>query len=359
MQEISPRPWNRHGLDYAEEAKKLGAPPAPIIDVHTHINGPEAARIFAEVMDLYGIQEVWSMTWIEDVDEVRRALNDRIRLIAVPNFRSSDRRHAFGDDYLDRIRLYHEQGCRIVKFWAAPRSVDIGEEAGDSTLMRLDHPDRIRAMELATSLGMGIMTHIADPDTWFQVKYADHQRYGTKAQQYDQLEASLERFPVPWIAAHMGGWPEDLAFLDGLLNRHPNLHLDTSATKWMIRELSRHPRQELLSFLERHPDRIMFGSDIVSSDDNLKPDEEPGDTPTASSPAEARDLYASRYYALRMLWESGHHGESPIADPDLCMVDPESHGPNDAPLLDGKAMPADTLRRIYHDSASRFMQALT
>ena len=38
---------------------------------------------------------------------------------------------------------------------------------------------------------------------------------------------------------------------DRLLEAHPNLHLDTSATKWMVRELGRHSRDEIVSFLEK------------------------------------------------------------------------------------------------------------
>ncbi|HRI41291.1 MAG TPA: hypothetical protein PLW54_06390, partial [Bacteroidia bacterium] len=81
------------------------------------------------------------------------------------------------------------------------------------------------------------MVHIADPDTWFATRYSDARRYGTKREQYQGLERMLDRFTNPWIAAHMGGWPEDLGFLDGMLARHPNLHIDTSATKWVVRAL--------------------------------------------------------------------------------------------------------------------------
>ena len=162
---------------------------------------------------------------------------------------------------------------------------------------------------------------------------------------------------MPWLAAHMGGWPEDLEFLTGLLDRHPNLHLDTSATKWMVRELSRHSRDELITFLRRFSGRILFGSDIVTADEHLAAE----DTATgavseqyrkASSVQEAYDLYASRYWALRTLWETEYDGESPIADPDLHMVDPAAHTPMDAPPLRGHALPLDLLRDLYHDAAA-------
>lgn len=90
-------------------------------------------------------------------------------------------------------------------------------------MFQLDAPLRVAAMELASSLGMSLMVHIADPDTWFQTRYSDAARYGTKSAQYLPLERLLDRFSAPWLAAHMGGWPEDLHFLAGILDRHPNL----------------------------------------------------------------------------------------------------------------------------------------
>ena len=62
MTHPTPTTSNRLGLDYRAEAVRMGPPTVPIIDAHTHINGLEASRLFAEVMDLYGIQAVWSMT---------------------------------------------------------------------------------------------------------------------------------------------------------------------------------------------------------------------------------------------------------------------------------------------------------
>ena len=153
----------------------------------------------------------------------------------------------------------------------------------------------------------------------------------------------------------MGGWPEDLEFLDGLLERHPNLHLDTSATKWMVRELSRHSRDDLIAFLTRHSGRILFGSDIVTRDAHLSPPEDGETTSEPSNPEDAFELYASRYHALRTLWETDHEGTSPIVDPDLHKVDPERYEPTDAPLLNGKAIPHELLQVLYHDAAMGFL----
>ena len=203
---------------------------------------------------------------------------------------------------------------------------------------------------------MTFMVHVADPDTWFATRYSDHNRYGTKASQYEPLERMLDRFPTQWIAAHMGGWPEDLKFLSGLLTRHPNLSLDTSATKWIVREVSKHPREDVVSFFRRWSGRLIFGSDIVTSDAHLIDESTKFEMDAkANSAQSAFDLYASRYWALRTLWETDWSGPSPIADPDLAMVNPDAYSPKDSPSLRGIALPAEILREFYAQSARKLM----
>ena len=351
-------PSNRFGWDYRALSGQLQKLPFAITDAHSHVNGARACAILREAMDLYGIGSIWSMTYLEQVPAVRAELGDRLRLIAVPDFASKDRKHSLGAGFLERIGKYHELGSRLCKIWAAPRSVDFAIEAGDATMFQLDAPLRVAAMELASSLGMSLMVHIADPDTWFQTRYSDAARYGTKSAQYLPLERLLDRFSAPWLAAHMGGWPEDLHFLAGILDRHPNLFLDTSATKWIVREISKHPRGAVHAFLERFRGRILFGSDIVTTDEHMSAGDAKSEMAAkASRPEDAFDLYASRYWALRTLWESDFDGESPIADPDLAMVDPKQFTALDAPRLQGKHLSPSLLKSLYVEAAENFNSA--
>ncbi len=349
---------NLFDLDYRIEAAKLGAPIVPIIDAHSHVGGLNAAPILREAMDCYGIAEIWSMTsTIEQIDGLRDIFQERIQFIAVPNWRDKDPKQTHGVGYAKRIEEFYARGARIAKFWAAPRGVDIGTEVGEPNLMKLDNPNRIAAMQMAYDLGMTFMVHVADPDTWFATRYSDNSRYGTKASQYEPLERMLDRFPTRWIAAHMGGWPEDLEFLSGLLTRHPNLSLDTSATKWIVREISKHPREDVLSFFQRWTGRLLFGSDIVTSDAHLVDESTKFEMDAkANSAQSAFDLYASRYWALRTLWETNWSGPSPIADPDLAMVDPVAFTPKDSPLLRGIALPNEILKGFYAQSAHTLMR---
>ncbi|MBL0928160.1 MAG: amidohydrolase family protein [Phycisphaerales bacterium] len=345
-------PANRFGWDYAELASVFRGAPwhGRIIDVHSHINGRRAAEVYARAREDYGIRRTYSMSRLPEAEGARAVLGDSLRFIAVPDYGAKDRLHAHTQGFLDSLRDWHGLGARMVKWWCGPRGRDSGREVGDPLLLTLLNPWRRRQMDLAASLGMMFMAHIADPDTWFATRYQDASFYGTKASHYEPLEMLLEEYRVPWIVAHFGGWPEDLGFLDGLLSRHANLHLDASATKWMVRELSRHPREALVAFVGKWRERILFGSDIVTADEHV--------SAAMSDPMkdDAYDLYASRYWALRTLWETDYSALSPIADPDLKMVDPSRHDEMSAPKLNGVSLPRELLEAVYFGNAERVVE---
>jgi hypothetical protein len=359
------RASNRFAWDYALLAERLGPPVKPIIDVHAHVNGPEATRVFDAVRRRFGVERVYSMSQFAQCDAVQQVMGDAVRFTAFPVFSGSDKNAAHRREYLDLLEKYRiRYGSRMLKLWASPRLRDIipdtaGLPWGATDLIEIDSPWRVKVCQKGVELGMMFMVHIADPDTWFATKYANPGVYGTKAQQYEGLERMLDRFQSPWIAAHMGGWPEDIAFLDGLLSRHPNLHLDTSATKWVVRALGSQPTPAVRAFFRKWTGRILFGSDIVVQDDHLRPSKS-GPTPMgdlADSPEAADDLYASRYWALRTMFETDYDDQSPIADPDLKLIDPARHDDDSAPRLGGLSLEPDLLASIYHDAAADLVEA--
>lgn len=322
---------NRLGMDYRAEAIRLPWR-GPIWDVHVHLTDLESAREFFGVAELYGVSKIWSMSPLEVIDELRNEFGDRIEFIAVPNYAKRDQPETFTTDWLRRIEGFARKGCRICKIWAAPRGIDLHPDA-----LRLDSPIRREGIALAKSLGMMFMVHVGDPDTWFATHYRDSTRYGTKEQHLATLERTLdEHADVTWLGAHMAGTPERLDVLQGLLDRHPNFYVDCSATKWMVRELSKQP-EALAAFCRRNSGRILFGSDIVAGPDKR-----------------GFDLHASRYWALRTLLETDYRGSSPIVDPDLPLVDPTL--PKDAaPELRGAALDEQTLQALYHDAANQLL----
>ena len=334
-------PANTLGLDYRALAAELPYR-GPIIDIHTHVGTPKAAKQFLEVADLFGVTQTYTMTGLDNARVLHPDFGDRIKFICVPDYLKKDTPGTFTTQWLKDIALFREEmDSRIIKFWAAPRGRDFAEMSPDpeaADAMALDSPIRKQGMKLAYDLGYRIfMTHVGDPDTWFQTVYADASRYGTKLEQFKPLEDALDQYSdVTWIGAHMGGNPEDLDWLQGFMDRHPNYVVDTSACKWQVRELSKHP-QRFKQFCEDNPGRVLFGTDIVANEN--------------MNNSIGFDLFASRYWALRTMMETGYDGPSPIVDPDLHKVDPSVPEHSTAHLR-GAKLSTQTLKNVYHDAAA-------
>jgi len=354
MNNQASNPANLLGLDYTKEAAGFKKFEQPLIDVHTHLIGNESVRIYQRAAALYGIGLSYSMTPLEYLPIIKQIMGETVRFIAVPRFRGSDPIYDHGAGYIERLKGYYKQGARIAKFWTAPRIFALLDRPFASHPLKLNSPLRLQTIQAACDLGMILMVHVGDPDTWFKTKYADSARFGGKREQYDSLEDILSRFTVPVIAAHMGGWIEDLNFLSRLLESYPHLYLDSSATKWMVREISKHAGKDVQRFFSRWKTRILFGSDIVSSD-SLE-----GQAAESRQMSEQLtfELYASRYWALRKLFESDYHGPSPIADPDLSLIEPGRYSELDAPDLHGQSLDQDLLERLYYKNAAELLDPL-
>src|SRR5262249_51924931 len=138
----------------------------------------------------------------------------------------------------ENLERYLKLGVKMIKLWSAPRGIERG--------LTVDAPWRIECVRRAAAAGVRlVMVHVADPDNWFRTMYADSAKYGTKPEQSVRLERMLRLFPdLTWIGAHMAGDPERPEHLEAMLNDHPQFHIDTSATKWQVREVS--PRRDAI-----------------------------------------------------------------------------------------------------------------
>ncbi len=312
-------PHNRLGIDYRTAPTRKVA--VGITDIHSHVRDVAGGRRFFEAADLYGVQRVYTMSPLDAVDDLSAAFGDRLRFIAVPRW---DRMRDSADDVLAQwphdLAAFRERGATICKFWMAPPM----RARFDLTL---EHPSVRPVIDAALDLGYEFMTHIADPTIWWKPggRYADEATWGSKRDQYDQLAWFLEYVqPRRVIGAHFGGNVEDPGFLADWLERYPNYYLDTSATKWIVREVAARTTA-VRDLVVAHADRILFGSDLVTA------------------PHHPFEHYASRYWAHQQMWETDYVGESPIEDPDA-----------DPPRLGGIDLPADVLRKIYRENADRF-----
>jgi predicted TIM-barrel fold metal-dependent hydrolase len=314
----------------------------PLIDIHAHVmltrptdpktgpppnTGPGAtadqAALMLAVAEQLGIVQTFSMCVPDDIPVLRQRFGNCL------GFNGPLGKQKIDEPDEDAYRLlerYLELGVQILKLWSAPR----GRERG----LHVNAPWRVECLRRARAAGVRlVMVHVADPDVWFRTIYADAAKFGTKAEQYVPLRELMEEFPdLTWIGAHMGGDPEHPDHLEELLEHYPHFYLDTSATKWQVREVS--ARAEAIRALVcRYPDRFLFGSDLVTRH-HLE-----------------RDHYVSRYWCQRTLWESAWEGPSPIADPDYTPLP----GGAPTPTLRGLHLPLDVLEKVYYGNARRLL----
>ncbi|HEX8340124.1 MAG TPA: hypothetical protein VF624_04380 [Tepidisphaeraceae bacterium] len=308
--------YNRTGLDFRRplpRPKVRGA----VIDFHTHLFAHRHLKDWQATNRHYGIDAFITMTPLEEALGVQRALPGKVQFIAIPKW--GDAGPYWVDEWLRRLEAFYNLGSRIIKFHMAPGTM---AARGYS----LEHPGIQKIMDEAVARDMILMSHVGDPDTWYATRYTDHARFGDRETHYriweEQLHARRDRV---WVGAHLGGNPENPARLQHLLDAHPNLHLDLSATRWMVREVSRR-RDAMREFVIRNADRLLWGSDQVSGD------------------ARQFDFLASRLWCHRKLWETAYVGPSPIADPDA---------PQDQqPTIRGLALPDEVLQKLYHDNSA-------
>ncbi len=315
----APHPANRIGVDYHRPPPRR-LPGRPILDVHTHVRVSATTAAYFDAADAYGIGPIVSMSPLSDVEALHASRPGRLAFIAVPRWRELSATDEFRAKWLGDLQTFRGHGARVMKFWMAP---PMRGEHG----LTLAHPFLRPVIERGLELGYDFMVHVGDPVEWWRPggKYADTGRFGTKDEQYPQLEFFLDLVaPRFVIAAHMGGLIENCAALDRLLAAHPNLYLDMSATKWVVRGVAANP-QAVRALILAWPERILFGSDLVIDD---KYD---------------FDHYASRYWVHQVMWESQVEGESPIEDPDAA-------GP---PRLVGIALPPEVLEQVYWTNARR------
>ncbi len=333
---MSPPEYNVTGLDYQERSHLTYA--GKIIDFHSHVmltrpgdsphgppagEGPGASVRQAEVMlDVgreFGVVHTVTMCLPQDIPELRDRFGAAISFNGMIQKKTKDEPDDAAYRLLDQ---FLEQGVKMIKFWSAPR----GRERG----LFVDAPWRIESAKRARAAGVRIvMVHVGDPDVWFQTAYADTHKFGTKVQQYVGLRLLMEMFPdMTFVGAHLGGDCEHPEHLEELFERYPNYVIDTSATKWVVREVS--PRREAIrNLVLRYPDRFLFGTDLVTRH-HLE-----------------REHYVSRYWCQRTLWESAWSGPSPIADPDFLAPG--------QPLLAGLELPPEVLAKVYWENAQKLL----
>jgi predicted TIM-barrel fold metal-dependent hydrolase len=144
----------------------------------------------------------------------------------------------------------------------------------DGSLIPVDDRRLDPVWQKAGALEVPVLIHTSDPVGFFLPIDEENEHYPTlrktpcwsffgsrytKMELLAQRNRMIERHPkTVFICAHVGNYPENLDYVAGFLDVHPNAFIDISAR---IDELGRQP-YTARDFMVRYRDRVLFGTDM-------------------------------------------------------------------------------------------------
>jgi len=249
----------------------------PVIDIHTHLSPAALERIRTIVTD-NGLDIVVNLSG----GSLRRGAKQAVALQheepRVVHFMNPDwglRDHPEFGQILAKSLEYavQELGFKGLKISKA-LGLYLSDKAGQR--LPVDTPVLDPMWAMAGRLGVPVAIHTGDPKAfWEPVTHANerydeliiHPRWSFAGPEHPSRETLLaerdrllERHRgTTFICVHFGNNPEDIDYVEGLLSRHPNVVLDTSAR---LGEIGRHSPERVRRLFITYADRILFGTDF-------------------------------------------------------------------------------------------------
>ena len=303
----------------------------PAIDVHSHHRSGLSAdrwRRIVDEMDGLNLQVLVNLSGgtgarLERCVETIRASDHPNRMVCFANL---DFRGGVGPGFGARAAAQLERdvaaGAVGLKFFKN-FGIDVRDVDGDR--VPVDHPELDPVFETAGRLGIPVLMHVGEPQSFYDPVDRFNERWleltllpGRRlpAARYPSFETMMAardrrfaRHPqTRFIAAHMGWHANDLGRLGELLDRLPNVWVETGA---ILYELGRQP-WTAREFFITHQDRVLFGKDRYA----------PEEFPYYWRTFETRDEYFDYYRRYHAFWK-----------------------------MYGMDLPDDVLRKLYYANA--------
>lgn len=248
----------------------------PAVDYHNHLDAQDPAAVL-KVMDDCGIERIVNITMrvgdeaLAIIMRFHSAAPGRFATYAWMDWAGLHRPDFFRHCAAGLERMVEHGACGL-KVWK-----DLGTSLKDSDghLLRVDDERLAPMFEKAAELRVPVMFHTADPDAFFLPVDERNERFEELAAHPDwsfcsahfgkqellqQRDRVFSRHPrTTFVAAHVAERAEELSYVSGLLEEHPNVLVDLGAR---TAELGRQPYTAREFFL-KHSDRILFGTDLV------------------------------------------------------------------------------------------------
>ena len=342
-------------------AAAANRPRIPRIDVHTHI-GPMGLDRALAIMDQWGIDGMVNLSgmvpgppkhMLERQLEMARASGGRIAVFTNVNFvRAVRTRPAdYGMALAEELSVAKDMGAIGLKI---PKGLGLGYPAPDGEhLLPVDDPKLDPLFEEAGKLGMPIAIHTGDPKAFWQPADAKNERldelqahpewsfFGEPVPSWAELHAQFERRvarhpKTVFIGVHFGNDPEDPDHVGQMLDKYPNLYIDTAAR---VPEIGRQDASKMRQFFEKYQDRILFGTDlgVGPTQDDMMYGSNGALPPTVD---DERRFYEStwRYFETR---DKQFESPTPIQG---------------RWKIDGIGLSEQVLRKLYFENAARLLK---
>jgi len=329
------------------------------IDVHTHI-GPDGIPRAVRLMNEWGIDGAVNLSgmypgpprgMLETQLAAAATADGRIAVFMTPNFKLVRAVKNYGEAMAAELAEGQRLGARGLKI---TKGLGLGIPAPDGKrLLPVDDPGLDPLFERAGALGMPVAIHIGDPKAFWKPVSPDNERWdelrvhpewsfygpGIPSWQelYDQFERLVARHKkTTFIGVHFGNDPEDPDNVARMLDKYPNLYIDTAAR---VPEIGRHPQDKMRRFYAKYQDRVLFGTDTGIGPDDA--DMMYGST-GATVPTRADEV---RFFTStwRYFETSDRQFESPTPIQGRWKID-------------GVGLPESILRKIYFENAARVLR---
>ncbi len=265
-------------------------PRFPVIDAHNHLGedfgGGWIRRPVSELLDVLDAVNVRVLVdldggWDEEIlnahlDHFKAAAPERFRMFGGVDWSQwPEQGIRFGEWAAKQLRAQAQRGAEGLKIWK-PFGLKVRDQRG--VLVAVDDERLDPLWETDAELGLPVLIHVADPLAFFQPLDERNERW-EELSHFPEWHFPSPPFPpflsiveglrrlvmrhpkTTFIGAHVGCYPENLAWVAEMLDACPNYYVDIIAR---IAELGRQPYTARRFFLH-YANRILFGLDAAPS----------------------------------------------------------------------------------------------
>lgn len=332
-----------------------------LIDVHMHIEArPERFERALRIMDAVGIGVGVNLSGGTTTaegggeSEFRRvkAMADRVAPGRFVHYMNLDYRGWDEPDFSERAVRQVEEGHRLGAAGLKEyKRLGLGLKDGAGRLIKVDDAKLDPVWRRCGELGMPVSIHVGDPkafwlplndqnERWTELKdhpgwwFGDAQRFPSREALLEALDRVIGRHPgTTFVGVHFANNPEDLEWVEGALDRRPNMMADIAAR---VPEIGRRPAESVRRLFMKHQDRILFGTDFMVYDRLILGSGGSGPGPT--------DEDALEFFGKHWRWFETEDRQFEHMTP----IQGDWK-------IDAIGLPSAALRKVYFDNARRLL----